>query len=109
MTSLPRTFTLKTGRTYNCEQVLHCYLTSANDEEAVYFIVDPSRFMSYEITVELWCIFDISEIATAVKQMFLIDDYKSCPANTYEKLDRFGWISEGGEYKEKDNVSQRTR
>ncbi|EGR2855734.1 hypothetical protein DMW08_30695 [Vibrio parahaemolyticus] len=91
MKQIPDEFTLKTGRYYDFEQVLYCYLTEQDGEDAVYFIVDPSRGMSYEIRVPLNLHSSDKEIKERVLKSFMNDDYVGSPMNFQQKLTKFGW------------------
>ena len=91
MVNIPNEFVLKTGRFYDFEQELHCYLLDRESgDDLVYFIVDPSRGMDYEISVDA-NLSDENRIKSAVLNHFMQDRYNSSPWNSSEKLFRFGW------------------
>lgn len=91
MCKLPQELTINTGRFYDFEQVLSCYLTDSDEMAATYFIVDPSRGMVYQISVPS----DLAEdrVSSTIKRKFMNDEYTTAITDCGIKLQQFGWSS----------------
>ncbi|MFS1427315.1 hypothetical protein LMH73_009155 [Vibrio splendidus] len=84
---------LVTGRFYDFEQELHCYLEAINDSVTTYFIVDPSRGMTYEISSSNEDFSSEAKAKSTIMKLFMADQYNGSPMYSGEKLNKFGWAN----------------